>query len=396
LNITEETLQAGSVHGAGLVRRFDLPGSGPRITQITTFCPHDFGPGHTNLHLIESNRLILVDTGVPTRLIAPLFYSRFGRRIPPEVEALPPDFNERMLARGLELAGRTWDDLDLLVLSHGHGDHFLLGDHIVGQSGAQVAAHVLDTPTICNPWSTLLMWSTSGQQARSLGMPRHKVMNPSPALGLHRQTMNLSLKVDLPIFQDGPLDAGLPVDGVRVKHLPGHSPGSIGLIVGDDGPDQVLLPGDVILDPITPIPTDLLAYLRTLEDLENMGEFALALPAHGDEIADVKARAAFLREHHRRRLGLTHHVCCQPASIWDVAVTDGYFDVPVDPDEFNFLAGWEAMIHVELLSMVGGVQRCDIRDGVHYFQASHEPFEAVYDRVKELVRDRAIIPLARF
>ncbi|MBU0513386.1 MAG: MBL fold metallo-hydrolase [Proteobacteria bacterium] len=378
------------------MRRFDLPGQGLSITQITTFCPDDFGPGHTNLHLIEADKLILLDTGVPTRLIATLFYSRFGRQIPPEVEALPPDLNERTLAKGFELAGRTFNDLDLLVLSHGHWDHFLLGDHIVRQSGAKVAAHVLDTPTICNPWSTLLLWTTGWQQARSLGMPLFNAMNESQAFRLQLQTTNLALEVDFPIIEQGSLEADIPVSGVQVKHLPGHSPGSIGLIVGEDDEDKVLLPGDVLLDAITPIPTDLLAYLRTLEDLENMGNFVLALPAHGDEIRDVKARLAFLWEHHRRRLGLTHHVCRKPASIWDVATTDGYFDVPVDPGEFNFLAGLEAMIHVELLSMAGGVRRCDIRDGVHYFLASNETFEAVFGRVMELVRDRAIIPLARF
>ena len=396
MKIVEKTLQEEPYQGAGRVRRFETPGGDWSVTQITTFCPNDFGPGPTNLHLIATDKLILLDTGVPTRLIAGLFYSRFGREVPPEVEALPPDLNEDILNRGFELAGFAPADVDLLVISHGHWDHFLMGRHVLSDSGAEVAAHVLDTPLICNPWSSFIMWAAGRPRARSMGMPPLESMNRAPAGEALRQTTGLSLEVDWPIFEAGPLRVPSPVSGVKVAHLPGHSPGGIGLIVGNDGQDQILLPGDVLLDPITPIPMDLLAFLRTLEDMGNLENVALALPAHGHEIIDVKARVAFLQEHHRRRLGHTYQICRQPASIWDVASTDGYFDVKVDPGEFNFLAGAEALVHVGLLGMVGGVRRFEIRDGVHYFEAGDEPFEAVYGRVMDLVRDRTMNPLEGF
>lgn len=191
-----------------------------------------------------------------------------------------------------------------------------------------------------------------------------------------------------------PADAS--VTGIRIKHLPGHTPGSIGLIVGLEGEAQVLLSGDTILDPITPNPDDLLAYLRTLEDLENLSGIRLVLPAHGNAIVDLPARVAFLQAHHRLRLKLTHATCQEAKSVWDVATSDGYFDINADKREVNFLAASEALIHMEMLRMVDALQRTRVQEGVHYFKASHEHFDGVYTRIQSLVKARKTIPLMRY
>ncbi len=65
---------------------------------------------------------------------------------------------------------------------------------------------------------------------------------------------------------------------------------------------------------------------------------------------------------------------------------DGYFDAYLNPLKFNPLAGTEVLVHIEILKMVEAVCRVDIRNGVHYFQNSGEPFQEVYGRVLELVR----------
>ena len=120
------------------------------------------------------------------------------------------------------------------------------------------------------------------------------------------------------------------------------------------------------------------------------------LPAHGRAIRDLKGRAEFLREYHRDRLKLTYDMCRVPCSVWDIATMADYFDTYVDPRKFNYLAGLEALVHVEILNMVGGMERTHIQDEVHYFKNLGEPFDSVYGRVIELVQDRGNRTLLRY
>lgn len=62
-----------------------------------------------------------------------------------------------------------------------------------------------------------------------------------------------------------------------------------------------------------------------------------------------------------------------------------YFDIHVTRTKSNFIAGYEALLHLEILRIVKGIYLSRIRDGIHYFEASGEPFNNVYSRIKELI-----------
>jgi glyoxylase-like metal-dependent hydrolase (beta-lactamase superfamily II) len=401
MKLEQTELKSNSAVGSGRVRSFEFSSEKLRITQITTFCPNVIGPGPTHLYLIESDALILVDMGIPTEVAKTFFYRLRNQSIPPEIEALSSDHSEQELLDGFKLAGYSVQDVDLVVLTHGHPDHFLMGHSLLKRSQPAISAHILDTPQICNPWGLLSLWFSRQHQMAATGMPapwsassggREQVIH-----GLDLDTMGMALNVNSPIFSNGPLNiSGSPARSVGVKHLPGHSPGSIGLLVGQDGDNKALLCGDVLLNPITPHPDDLLVYLQTLEDLSKMDDVALVLPAHGEPIHDLKGRVNFLRHHHYHRLKMTYDACARPTSIWEVATMNGYFDTYVDPKKFNLMAGMEALVHVEILNMVGGLNRSDIRDQVHYFQTSGEPFDEVYNRIMELVTDKRINTIMRY
>lgn len=401
MKLEQTELKSNSKVGSGQVRRFVYSDAKLRVTQITTFCPDVIGPGPTHLYLIESDALILVDTGIPTDVAKAFFYHLRKQPMPPEVEALPPDHAEQELLDGLKLAGYSVQDIDLVVISHGHPDHFLMGRSLLKHGKPAISAHILDTPQICNPWGLLSFWFSRQHQMAGTGMPapwttrgaaREELIH-----GLDLNSMGMALKVNQPIFHDGPISInGSPVRDVEAKHLPGHSPGSIGLLVGQNGDDKALLCGDVLLNPITPHPDDLLVYLQTLEDLTRMEDVVLVLPAHGEPIKDLKGRVDFLRHHHYQRLKATYEACTEPRSVWGVASMSGYFDTFVDPDKFNLMAGTEALVHVEILNMVGGLNRCYIRDQVHYFQNSGEPFDDVYNRIMELVADKKVKTIMRY
>ncbi len=382
-------LNPDSSFGGG-VRRIVLQDSGISITQITTFCPNVIGPGPTQLYLIESDALILLDTGLPTDLAKYFFYKWRNEPIPPEVDKLPPNYSEQQFLNGLRVAGYDRGDIDLIVISHGHPDHFLLANSILSQCNASISAHIQDTPAMCNPWGLLNMWFSRQQQMAATGMPKPWSGQPAVREQLVRvfdnDLKNLALAIQSPFTGSGPIIVnGSTVKFVEARHLPGHSTGSIGLIAGE-GRERALMSGDVLLNPITPHPDDLLAYLRTLEELSHYNDIVLVLPGHGEVIRDLRARIRFLQEHHQIRLKLTYENLITPKCVWDIATMDGYFDAYLDPAKFNPLAGTEVLVHIEILKMVEAVFRVDIKNHVHYFQNSGEPFEEVYGRVLELVR----------
>ncbi len=396
-----EELRTPSAVRSGQVLRLSLKGTDIHLARITTFCPDEVGPGPVHAYLLANDAVILLDPGIPTNMAKGLFYYWRNQTIPPEIERLESDHGAKELLSGIHIAGFSPAQINMVIISHGHPDHFFMTNEIVRRSDAQVCAHVLDTPDICNPWSMLAAWVYRQQQMKATGMPRSqsdpKLFTAETIEGFDLASMGITPRVAEPVVKDGPPRLnGRAVPDMELVHLPGHSPGSIGVVVGKPGDRKILLCGDVLLYPITPHPDDLLVYLQTLDKLETFKDIGCVLPAHGDVIWDLQQRVSFLKRHHEVRLRATYETCRSPRSVWDIASMPNYFDTYVDPRKFNFLAGLEAMVHVELLTMVGGLQRTHRDRGVHYFQASGEPFVEVYERIKDLVANGSNRSLLRY
>jgi glyoxylase-like metal-dependent hydrolase (beta-lactamase superfamily II) len=402
MDLKGNVLRPNETIGSGRVREYQL-GRKRRMFQITTFCPKVIGPGPTHLYLIEDDALILVDTGIPTDLAKNIFYYWRNQRIPAEIEALPNDYSFQEFLGALKLTGHDIKDIDYIVITHGHPDHYLMGRKLVELSGARVAAHVSDSDKICNPWGLVKMWVERREALMAIGMPPPRqwggqaggsgqtraVMSP--------ETTDLSLRIDCPVAFDGRLKLDdFEKDTICVRHFAGHSAGGIAILVyDDDGQRALMLCGDTLLYPITPHPDDLVAYLRTLKYMRGLNDVELVLPAHGKAITNLSHRLDFLEEHHERRLRMTYEACKRPKSIWEIATMRRYFDVYVDPNRFNPLAGQEAFVHVELLQMAGGLHCSHVNGIVHYFQNSGERFEDVYKRAQALVNDENTTMLMR-
>ena len=101
------------------------------------------------------------------------------------------------------------------------------------------------------------------------------------------------------------LEDGDELDGLRIIHTPGHSPGHMCIGVGN-----VLLSADHILARTLPHQwlesaaayTGLGHYLESLDKIARMPGFELALAAHEQVIHDVYRRIETIRSAHRRRL----------------------------------------------------------------------------------------------
>ncbi|MFH1623803.1 MAG: MBL fold metallo-hydrolase [Pseudomonadota bacterium] len=388
MNIRENVIRPNSEMGSGRVKQYVFS-KGRKLTQITTFCPDIIGPGPTHIYVIEDQALTLVDTGIPTRLAKNIFYYWRNQYIPPAVKDLPDDHSETELITGLKAAGYSVKDIELIIITHGHPDHYLLGKIIVERSRARVIAHVLDTDKICNPWTISKTVIEGRPRYEAFGMPLPKSSAHEYHKEVELEALSLSLKVDYPIVLNGPLSLdGIQSDLITVKHSPGHSPGAVCLIIGSEGDDEkMLICGDVLLYPITPHPDNLVHYLRSLNDLQQLEKVALSLPAHGKNMRDLHGRIRFLKKHHRRRLESTFKACHKPRSPWEIASAPRYFDVFVDPTKFNPMAGNEAFIHMRLLEMAKGLYRSSINGVVHYYQNTGERFEDVYRRVIEIIND---------
>jgi glyoxylase-like metal-dependent hydrolase (beta-lactamase superfamily II) len=381
-----KVIRPNSEVGSGRVKQYILS-KGRKLTQITTFCPDIIGPGPTHVYVVEDHALTMVDTGIPTGLAKQVFYYWRDQRIPPKVRDLPDRHSEFELQDGLKAAGYSLRDVELLVISHGHLDHFLLGRWVIERSGAKVLCHLFDTDKICNPWGLMKMWFEGRGKFMAMGMPLPEVRPERARSILEAKRSDLSLKVDTAIFEDGWLSLeGYKSEFISVRHVPGHSPGGIGLIVGaEGGEEKVLICGDLLLYPITPHPDDLVSYFRTLNSLAKLEGIGLVLPGHGENIRDMYQRISFLQKHHYRRFRLTYEACRRPKSAWQIATMPGYFDAFVDRDKFNPLAGREALLHIELLQQTKGLYLSHIDGSVHYFQNTGEDFDRVYERIVEIV-----------
>jgi hydroxyacylglutathione hydrolase len=159
--------------------------------------------GHlVNTYLLIGRRPILVDCGMPSS----------GDRI----------------HDGITAAGVDPVDLSLIVVTHGHVDHFGAAAELQARTGAPVAAHQADLPTY-----------RAGQGDRHQRQPiglfgRVFTRTPPP------NEATTPLHPDIVLTDDfGLEDYG--VDG-HVFHTPGHTPGSVSILL-DQGD---LIAGDML------------------------------------------------------------------------------------------------------------------------------------------------------
>jgi glyoxylase-like metal-dependent hydrolase (beta-lactamase superfamily II) len=147
------------------------------------------------------------------------------------------------------------------------------------------------------------------------------------------------------------------VDGWEVVAAPGHADGQICLLR-----EGVLVAADHVLDPISPTvglwpasrQDPLADYLASLERTIELGP-RLALPGHGEPIADPVGRARALIAHHRERLD-------RAAAALDERPRSGYelsyplFGGDLKPAARRFAVA-ETLSHLERLVRAGRARR---------------------------------------
>jgi len=306
---------------------------------------------HVNTYLIDGDgRYALVDPGWPGQ------------------EAL------NALKRQLAEIGLDIEAIAMVVVTHGHPDHYGLAREIRQLSGAEVVMHQGDVP----------------QRQLTLGLFRDQMRSWLMANGMPKERLDL---LHWPSSSPGNIawwsSSGRTVkDGetlyigcqrFEVIWTPGHSPGHICLYHRDS---KTLLSGDHLLPDITPnvslnphnsfMGNPLGIYLESLHKVAQL-DVDLVLPGHGSPFRHFRERLAELHVHHEQRLDevlvnlgrgekTAYEIALKMAWVGLSGIVLGE-DLPLSQ---HSAALGETLAHLELLKREGKVRHTQ-RDGISLF-----------------------------
>ncbi len=233
-------------------------------------------PGPVNAYLFTGKPVTLIDTGT--------------------VKSAP------VLERELRAIGTAFSDIDQIVLTHGHIDHYGAAKRIIRGAGRPI-------PVLANLEDRTLI--ERGIEVSEKQFSRYYRLMGVPfrfhiSLLLVRllfMSMAEQCSVDRPISEGDTIAMGGYT--ARVIATPGHTRGSVSLYLEKEG---LLFPGDHILGHITPnafvmleadfvLPRRMsqVEFYHSLEKIEALAPRKV-YPAHGDPIDDVGAVIAMFRE----------------------------------------------------------------------------------------------------
>ncbi|HEX5224149.1 MAG TPA: MBL fold metallo-hydrolase, partial [Solirubrobacteraceae bacterium] len=315
--------------------------------------PTPFMVGRVNAYLIEDSPLTLVDSG------------------PNSAKALDE------LEQALAAHGHAIEDIELLVISHQHMDHFGLAAILARRSGAEVAALDALAPFLADYGRETDLEDRFAEQI----MLRHgipsEVVTALRAVSAGFRAWGSAVHVTQPLAPGAEL--ALRDRTLRVLHRPGHSPSDTVFV---DEQRAMMLAADHLIAHISsnpllarPLgeeadatherPQALLTYMASLEATRAM-ELDLVLPGHGVPITDHAALIdERFRMHERRARKIGRLIAQRPMSaheiaheLWgNVAVTQAYLTLS------------EVLGHADLLLRDGEIVE-DERGGVVTFRAA--------------------------
>jgi glyoxylase-like metal-dependent hydrolase (beta-lactamase superfamily II) len=322
--------------------------------------PTPFQVGRVNAYLIEDSPLTLIDSG------------------PNSERSL------QELERGLDTRGHAVEDIELLIVSHQHVDHFGLAATLARRSGAEVAALGGLASYLREFAATTELDDRFAQRV----MLRHgiptDVITALRAVSASFRTWGAAVEITRPL-RDGE-ELRLRDRSLRVLHRPGHSPSDTVFVEdrSETGRGAIMFSADHLLANISsnpllarplgagpgftgPRPRALIDYIASLEQTRAM-DLSLVLPGHGIPIVDHVSLIDSRLYMHRRRAERIHDlIATQPRTAHEIA-TELWGNVAVTQ---AYLTLSEVLGHVDLLLDEGRViERADSDEDVVRFEAT--------------------------
>jgi glyoxylase-like metal-dependent hydrolase (beta-lactamase superfamily II) len=301
--------------------------------------PTPFMVGRVNAYLIEDSPLTLVDCG------------------PNSGKALDE------LEQALAAHGHAIEEIELLVITHQHIDHFGLASILARRSGAEVAALAGLAPYLCDFQEAAELDDRFAERTMLLhGIPAD-VVTALRAVSASFRAWGSAVEVTRPLH-DGE-ELRLRDRTLRVLHRPGHSPSDT--VLHDEARSTMLAADHLIKhissNPLIARPLDagpdftgprsqaLLDYIASLRLTREMS-LSLVLPGHGEPIDDHRALIdKRLRLHERRAEKIHGLIAATPRTAHEIAV-ELWGNIAVTQ---AYLTLSEVLGHVDLLLADGRI-----------------------------------------
>lgn len=320
----------------------------PKIVTLTIPTPLPVGP--VNAYLIEGDPLTLIDAG-------------------PKDETAWRTLQSTVRAAGYRLA-----DIQRIVLTHTHIDHFGLLRRVVAECGAPVFAHPRSIPWLTHTateWEHRIdyfveFWARCGV--------------PTEKLDLMRQVFVLAQYFTEPLDPDDVIvtineGSTLTLGGVEwtVMYTPGHAGNHICLY---DPVSCQMISGDLLLlkvssNPMLEPPTgtgprtrSLVEYMASMRRVAAL-DVSVAWPGHGEPITNHRALIEQRLKHHAERCEyIAGLLSAGPHSVYEL--TAQMF--PRLPDAQLFLGVSEVIGHLDVLEAEGRVREICLSQPVHRYE----------------------------
>jgi len=312
------------------------------ITAISIPVPDVSNLITVNLYAVGSGPVTLIDTGL---------------KAPGSLEYVQSE----IIKAGLHI-----DDVERIIITHGHMDHFGLAAGIreVVKHPIECLIHDEDRWQISSENFLKEMWSEEANTLMAMaGMPPQEMEKVRKRFSGFKELGDPLDNVS--ILENGDEVVG---DGYHLKviHTPGHTPGSCCFY---ESRQRILFSGDSIIKHITPNPLvaitrnrlqdtgykSLKAYSRSLDKLAGL-DIKYVFPGHGEYIEDLRSVILSYKEHHRDRMELIWNALNKQAGpLYDI-IEDVFLQVP---EGDVFLAISEILVHLEILIDEGRAELVD-------------------------------------
>jgi len=277
------------------------------------------------------------------------------------------EITRNSLSKFLAGIGRQVSDINLIIITHYHVDHYGYAGELKRLTGAEIAMHRIGAGLVRGYESGSGRYIDAVVRlAARYGMPREYIDIIKPFFGAMQEVVSPA-RIDR-VLEDGD---EISVGGSKyvVLWTPGHSPDHICLYSPER---KVLFSGDHLLQEITPhIGIDTLKGVNPLKDylksLKRMKDYdiALALPGHGPVVNDPQGRVDEILRHHEERMRLMYEAVARgPKTAYEVSLDIWGEELPLVEKP---LALAETVQHLELLVEEGRLHKA-LRNSVFYFQ----------------------------
>ncbi len=263
---------------------------------------------------------------------------------------------------GLAEAGGSVSDVQAVVVTHIHPDHYGLAGRVRDVSGAWVGLHPADAALLQGRYvETDELIRRMDLLLAESGVPEDQRTD------LANASMNVRTLVDMAppdVLLEDDQKVDLPGWDLRTVWTPGHSPGHICLYSDEH---RLLLSGDHVLPRITPNisfhsqqdANPLGDYLQSLDRMRHFHPDEV-LPAHEYRFTNLAGRIDDIVQHHAERLeAILDVVIARPGiTSWDLTLSlEWSRPITEIPVYMQRAANGETLAHLVLLERQGKVRR---------------------------------------